>query len=76
VNPEQVVDYLSSGGLLAVSIIILYGLAKQWWVPGWLFRRECAEKDEWKAIALEGTSLGKRSLSVTELAVRRALEGK
>lgn len=75
-NPEQILDYLSSGGFIGLSILIFYGLARQWWVPGWLYKQEVRDKQEWKAIALQGSKLGERSLSLTELALQRAQESR
>lgn len=50
-------------------VVLLYGGSRPkdpWWVFGWLFRERTRERDEWKKLALKGTSLAKRSVQVAE----------
>lgn len=52
-TPEQVKQLVDLGGLALflahVVIVDGYGLIRQWWVPGWIYRAVVAERDELKA---------------------------
>ena len=38
-----------TGVLLAFTVLLLYGLHKQWWVPGWIYREIEKDRDDLRA---------------------------
>lgn len=53
---DHVVDLLlGPASSLVLTLIIIYGNWRKWWVPGWLYRDKEAEAAEWKEAALKGT---------------------
>lgn len=57
----------ASGPMLMA--IIIWGAIKEWWVPGAVFRRVLAERDEWKTLALASRQLTERTVNVAETIV-------
>lgn len=53
-TPEQLAGLAQAIGVVGLLIAALYGLYKQWWVPGWAWRALVQERDEWKQMALGG----------------------
>lgn len=49
-------------GTLVLSLVILFGGWKRWWVFGWHYRETLAEKNEWKEIALRGTKIAEKAV--------------
>lgn len=43
------------GGAFFITFIV--GLLREWWVLGREYRRERADKEEWKKLALSGTKI-------------------
>ena len=39
----QVWELLRDGGALAVLALVILGILRRWWVPGWLYRRKRKE---------------------------------
>jgi hypothetical protein len=66
-------DMLNRGGLVLVSVLILYGGAKRIWVWGYQLREAQDERDEWKKIALRGSDLSARAASTTAQVVTQQL---
>ena len=61
---------LTLSGVLGIAI---WGLVKQWWVIGWMYREKIAELDKkdreiemWRSIALEGHDINKKTVNMTE----------
>jgi hypothetical protein len=61
-------DAVQRGGLPFVLFLILALGYRQVWVWGYLYRATCRERDEWKELALAGTSLAKRATKKAEVA--------
>lgn len=53
-------------GTLVLSLVILFGGWKRWWVFGWHYRETVDEKNEWKAIAMRGTQLAEKAVTLKE----------
>lgn len=51
-------------GTLVLSLLILFGGWKRWWVFGWHYSEVAKERDEWKEAALRGTKIAE---TVTEV---------
>lgn len=72
-NPSTIFDYIQSGGLVGLFIIILWGGIKKWWVFGWQYnelRERLAklevEKDGWKELALRSANLAESLQEVSK----------
>lgn len=44
-------------GTLVLTLLILYGGRRKWWVFGWYAQEVAKERDEWKEAALRGTRI-------------------
>lgn len=53
----EIVSIIKDTGTLGVLILIIVSGAQGRWVWGYQFRAALREKDEWKELALRGTSL-------------------
>lgn len=53
-------------GTLVLSLLILFGGWKRWWVFGWHYRETVEEKNEWKEAALRGTAIAERVVTIHE----------
>lgn len=53
-------------GTLVLSLVILFGGWKKWWVFGWHYRETVTEKNEWKEAALRGTAIAERVVTIHE----------
>lgn len=60
----ELLDYTSRAGVVFILIVILYGLHKKWWVPGWvhtdLEKRHERLREEawgWRDAALRATDI-------------------
>lgn len=57
---------IKNGGLPFVFFLILISGYRQMWVWGYLYRAERREKEEWKELALSGTSLARKGAAEAE----------
>ena len=55
-------DFLNDAGLVGVGVIIIIGLMRKWWVPGWFYKSVEDDKNEWKTIALKATGIAERTV--------------
>lgn len=59
VDAAQVQSWLSAkdltiAGLLLTALgLVVLGLVKQWWVPGWLYKQERVNSAKWEALYLD-----------------------
>lgn len=51
-------------GTLVLALVILFGGWKRWWVFGWHYRETVEEKNEWKEIALRGTKIAEKVVTL------------
>lgn len=63
-------DAIQRGGLPFVLFLLLVSGYRQMWVWGYLYRATLREKDEWKELALSGTSLARTAAHKAERAVK------
>ncbi len=69
--PVEVVSLwslLKDGGTLALLVVVLVGGWKQWWVFGWSFKDMKIERDEWRILALKGTSIAHQAVTMASSA--------
>ena len=59
-------ELVNKGGVGALLLIIVVAGIKRYWVPGWLYRQILKERDEWKQLALRGSSLATRIINEKE----------
>jgi hypothetical protein len=57
---------IQAGGVPFILFLIIVTGQRQMWVWGYLYRQERAEKEEWKRMALDGTSLARVATSKAE----------
>lgn len=65
---SSIVDLISNAGLVGLLVLIIVGGAKRMWVFGWVYENALAEKDEWKELALSGTTVAEKAVSAAEVA--------
>lgn len=63
--------YLSQAGVLGLLGIVIFGGYRQWWVFGWQYKEAKAridkaekERDDWRDLALHGTSLAEQTVDL------------
>ena len=49
---DQLASAGTALGVTGLLIAALFGLYKQWWVPGWVYRKAVEEGEQWKAMTL------------------------
>jgi hypothetical protein len=54
VTLDQIASAATALGVTGLLFGALFGLYRQWWVPGWVFRAKEAECAEWKLMAIHG----------------------
>jgi len=71
VTITDIFKWVTSGGIVGVLLFVLVGGYKGWWVFGWQYkdaldRIDQAEKerDDWRDIALTGTSMAERTVDL------------
>ena len=52
--------------LVLVLVLALVGGARSWWVFGWVFVAMQRDRDDWKAMALSGTTIADRTIAAME----------
>lgn len=74
-------DTVSKLGLVGYLALTLYGLAKKWWVPGWVYRDLEARHDRLRArfdklveTALTSSRGVERTATLVEAALERAAD--
>lgn len=68
------VDLLDKGGTVAILVLIIFGGARGWYVPGWLYKQLNKELEEMKGLARSGTDLAERSANLGTLLADRERE--
>lgn len=67
-------DLLDKGGTVAILVLIIFGGAKGWYVPGWIYKRQEKELDEMKQLARSGTDLAEKSTNLGTVFAQREQE--
>lgn len=88
-TPEDIVNYIETGGIIAVLVgglfLLLVGLHREWWVPGRYYRERMAEKDKivadltedrdrWRETTGTGTRLANQSTELLGESVKHSME--
>jgi uncharacterized ion transporter superfamily protein YfcC len=55
-------------GAIAVLLLLVMAMVRQWLVPGGQYKQVIKERDEWKAIALRGLSKGEELVKIVNSA--------
>jgi hypothetical protein len=65
---DNVLTYLNELGpsIIPITVLVLVGAVREWWVWGYVFRREVAEKEFWRDKALDHLGLAEVSLTAAE----------
>lgn len=61
---QDILDILNGGGVLATFVIFVVGCLKRWWVFGWAYDQLKEDRDEWKALALSGTYIADKAVTL------------
>lgn len=63
-NPTTIFDWIQSGGIIGLLIVVILGGARRWWVFGWQYRelQDRCDKIEtsnamWMQLALRGVNV-------------------
>lgn len=67
----DLLKYFSQAGVLGLLTIVIFGGYRQWWVFGWQYKEAAAriekaekERDDWRDLALHGTSLAEQTVDL------------
>lgn len=71
VTIQDIVSLASDAGIIGLLIYVLLGGARKWWVWGWTYEEAIRDRDEWKDLALSGTDLAERAVSLAAVAPKR-----
>lgn len=66
-DPMSLTDLVAvvrDGGVLGLLIVIIFGGMRQWYVWGWQYRELLKDKNEWKELAMLGSGLADKAVSV------------
>lgn len=68
---KDLFDYINTGGVIGLFTLILVGGFRRWWVWGWAYKdmeaakaRVEQERDDWRQLALHGTSLAEQTVNL------------
>jgi hypothetical protein len=63
---QEWIQLIREGGAVVVLVLLILGtFTRKWFVPGWVYREMEKQKDEWKEIAQQGSSVAKRTADTT-----------
>jgi hypothetical protein len=70
---KEWLEYFSGLGpeIILLAIIVLIGAVREWWVWGYVFRREAAEKEFWRGKALDMMGLAEQVVTTAEKVVHK-----
>lgn len=51
---------IQDAGVVGVLVSIIVGGLRGWWVPGWMYEQQKRELEQWKQLALSGTTMAER----------------
>lgn len=74
-NPPWLDAALGPLGLLVFLLVgVVWGGIKQWWVFGWQYREATRDRDDWRHLALQGTSAADKAAEVAKSMLPGSLE--
>ena len=59
----ELISVISDFGVIGLLVVIIATGFRRYWVFGWVYDQVRAERDEWKAMALEGCDLAERAVT-------------
>lgn len=66
---SELLNILRDAGIIGLLVVVLAGGFRKWWVWGWTYtdlvedkRRVEQERDDWRQLALHGTSLAEQTV--------------
>ncbi len=62
---------ISEGGWLLVLLLVLWALERGWWISGREYRALKQDRDEWRQLALTGTTAFEQAVSLATAERRR-----
>jgi hypothetical protein len=74
--PQEWLEMIKIFGVpSAVLCFVLYALHRQWWVPGWLYKDLRQRTDRLEASHDRLLSITEKGADVTEIIVKKAING-
>jgi hypothetical protein len=77
-NLQEFFKYVNDGGVFGLFTLILVGGFRKWWTWGWAYsemearlRQVEQERDDWRQLALHGTSLAEQTVNLFRSGGRR-----
>ena len=62
---EKLMEFATKGGPAAALAVFILGLLRKWWVLGAEYQSMRADRDEWKALALEAAGLAEMATTAS-----------
>jgi hypothetical protein len=63
---STLLQFVQSGGVLGLLVLIVYGGSRGLWVYGWQYKAAIQDRDEWKAVATGAITSVKDTLGAME----------
>lgn len=74
-NPPWLDAALGPLGLLVFLLVgVVWGGIKQWWVFGWQYREATRDRDDWRSLAMQGTSAADKTADVAKAMIPHSIE--
>lgn len=74
-NPPWLDAALGPLGLLVFLLVgVVWGGIKQWWVFGWQYREATRDRDDWRALALQGANAADKTAAVAKAMLPKSIE--
>lgn len=67
---KSAIQFLQEYGAAAGLVLVLIGIHRRWWVPGWYATRLEQECAAWREATLTSTNLAGRATAAAELQVQ------
>lgn len=63
---QQLINLISSGGLVTGLLVVLWAGMTKRWVWGWVYEEERQRAEEWRQLALSGTLMLGKAVTIAE----------
>ena len=56
-DPVTTYQFIQTGGVIAILILVIVGFVKKWWVMGWQYKAVEESNARWMELALKSANL-------------------
>ena len=70
-EPQTWIDFVSSGGVIGIFVLLCWLVLKRKLVPGWTYDAMEADRDYYRDLAHKGTDLATRQMDIAEALMER-----